>query len=403
MCLRLHTRCVYFYVYTHNTSFFCIYVFTRRFDCFRTFVYACHDTLASLVCICMSVVMTGIVPVVGGRRPSGSTALSRFEYSEANLLGKGTYAHVFVALDTETNERVALKRIEFDFMVEGCPLLLLREVGLVRRFRHPNLVPIVGFAYNPYEGLALIAFELLEFDLRKYLTRNGPLKGRELFDATHQLVNGLDFLHSNGIMHRDLKPQNVLVGSCEGGVCLKIGDFGLARLFTPRLSSQYTKEVMTLWYRCPELLLGGRLYGSSCDMWSLGCLIGEMGSGSAMFAGESEVAVLFRIFKTLGSPTGHEWPGVETLPHFSAKFPKWKSSEKRVKELLFHQLFGVLNTPRDRLIGADVGRESELHMYSTYMANIMRDLFHYAPGKRLTAFETKHRLESITSTHKVRE
>ena len=335
-----------------------------------------------------------------------SLVMSPYRYKEEDLLGKGTYAHVFVGTDTDTGDKVALKRIEFDFMVEGCPLLVLREVGLVRRFKHPNLVPILGFSYQPKIGRALIAFELLDCDLRKFLNKCGPLRGRDLFDATSQLACGLAFLHSHGIMHRDLKPQNILVKQNPmGELAVKIGDFGLARLFTPKLSPKYTREVMTLWYRCPELLLGGSIYGPTSDCWSLGCLIGEMGTGSAMFSGESEVAVLFRIFKTLGTPSNNVWPGVEGLAHFSGKFPKWKPPQR--KDTFFHQLFGPLNTPRDRVKQLDgsyrpdiltpVPAEQELRMYTLCLANVMHDIFNYVPSKRLTALGVKQRLETLTS------
>ena len=132
----------------------------------------------------------------------------RFVYSDTDLLGKGTYAAVYAAEDTQGGlGRVALKRIDFDHTVEGCPLLLLREIGIARRLKHPNLVPVLAIEYSPTDGKALIAFELLQCDLRQFLNRNGPLKESCLVDATLQLARGLDCIHQMGFLHRDLKPQ----------------------------------------------------------------------------------------------------------------------------------------------------------------------------------------------------
>ena len=334
----------------------------------------------------------------------------RFLYKETDLLGKGTYASVYSAMDTEgALGRVALKRIEFDHSVEGCPLLLLREVGLLSRFKHPNIVPIVSLHYSPTDGVALIAFELLHCDLRQYLNRTGPIKGKALCEAASQLSSGLDFLHSHGVIHRDLKPQNVLVKASESGkLTIKIGDFGLARTYTPKLG-KYTKEVMTLWYRCPELLLGGSLYGPAGDCWGLGCLIGEMGSGNAMFSGECEIAVLFRIFKTLGTPNDKLWKGVSALEHFSSKFPKWTVSEADRRDTFFDLVDGALETPKDRIkrLSGESGlsrNSGRLTQYSKILVDVIDGIFQYVPGDRWSAKEVGLRLDGVTSPrHIVRE
>ena len=329
---------------------------------------------------------------------------SRFSYSEStDLLGKGTYASVFAATDTDgVLGKVALKRIEFDHMVEGCPLLLLREVGLASKLKHPNLVPIHAIEYMPIDGRANIAFELMSSDLRQFLNRNGPLGGDLLVDASIQLASGLDFLHSHGVMHRDLKPQNVLVKTCVGGkICLKIGDFGLARTFKPRLSCKFTKEVMTLWYRCPELLLGGPLYGPRGDCWSLGCLVGEMASGVAMFSGESEVSVMFKIFKTLGTPTQESWNRVSELVNFSTKFPQWVVSRDARRDTLTNLIVGdhhaALKTPRDRIrIGSlttTVTKNPSSSECCEALVKVLEGLLEYVPSQRLSAGDARDILQ----------
>ena len=134
-----------------------------------------------------------------------------------------------------------------------------------------------------------------------------------------QLLKGMDFCHSLGVMHRDLKPQNLLVD--RAGV-LKLADFGLARAFMIPLRA-YTHEVVTLWYRAPEILLGQRKYSPGVDMWSIGTIFVEMVNRRALWPGDSEIDELFRIFRTLGTPTEAEWPGVSSLPDYKKEFPKW--------------------------------------------------------------------------------
>ena len=339
-----------------------------------------------------------VAPVV-----SSPSASSRFRYAEADLLGKGTYASVYAATDAEGSlGKVALKRIDFDHMVEGCPLLLLREVGLASRLKHPNLVPILAVNYSPLDGRALIAFELLQFDLRQFLNRTGPLKGKALCDAAAQLASGLDFLHAHGILHRDLKPQNVLVKADARSMVMKIGDFGLARTYTPKLE-KYTKEVMTLWYRCPELLLGGTIYGPKGDCWSLGCLVAEMGSGVALFSGESEVSVMFKIFRTLGTPSDSSWDGVTGLANFSHKFPKWKVSDDTRRAFLTTLIDGPVNTPKDRMrtrLSFSAGPPSQ---YTRTLVGGVDGLLDYVPSRRLSARDAKQRLDVTSPCLLVRE
>lgn len=136
-----------------------------------------------------------------------------------------------------------------------------------------------------------------------------------------QILRGLDECHRRGIMHRDLKPQNLLVDR-EGN--LKLADFGLARAFVLPLRA-YTHEVITLWYRAPEILMGSKKYSPGVDMWSVGAIFAEMVTGRALWPADSEVDELFRIFRTLGTPSEAVWPGVTSLPDWNDAFPQWPS------------------------------------------------------------------------------
>lgn len=135
----------------------------------------------------------------------------------------------------------------------------------------------------------------------------------------YQLLRGTAFCHSHGVLHRDLKPQNLLV---DRRGTLKLADFGLARAFTVPIR-QYTHEVVTLWYRAPEILLGARQYAPPVDVWSIGAIFAEMANRRALWPGDSEIDELFRIFRTLGTPDERIWPGVSSLPDFKPTFPRW--------------------------------------------------------------------------------
>merc|ERR1712083_1200295 len=161
----------------------------------------------------------------------------------------------------------------------------------------------------------------METDLKKHMkSRDGRLTPVAVRDFARQLLVGIEFCHAHRIIHRDLKPQNLLI---DGGVRLKIADFGLARAFTVPMP-QYTHEVVTVWYRPLEILLGSKLYSIPVDLWGVGCIFAEMATGSPLFAGDSEIDTAFKIFQKLGTPTDAVWPGVTALPDFKPTFPKWE-------------------------------------------------------------------------------
>ena len=129
------------------------------------------------------------------------------------------------------------------------------------------------------------------------------------------------FLHSNRIFHRDLKPQNLLIS--EDGQTIKLADFGLARAFGLPIKT-YTHEVVTLWYRCPEILLSQKHYSLGVDLWSTGCIFAEMAQKRPLFMGDSEIDQIFKIFKVLGTPNEHNWPDALKLQDFKPSFPKFR-------------------------------------------------------------------------------
>ena len=139
-----------------------------------------------------------------------------------------------------------------------------------------------------------------------------------------QILLGLHHCHRHNIVHRDLKPQNLL--TTRDGRVVKLADFGLARSIYAQQRS-YTREVVTLWYRAPELLLGEHRYTPAVDTWSVACIIAELATKRALFPGLSEIDQLFKIFKLLGTPTETMWPYITSLPEFQGAFPKWAPND----------------------------------------------------------------------------
>lgn len=242
--------------------------------------------------------------------------MSLEEYTKNDKLGEGTYGVVYRAIDNNTGETVALKQMRLEQEEEGIPVTAMREAALLRNLNHPNILAVRDIICA--KGSLTIVSEYLNFDLRKYLnlTKSG-LDPALLKSYAFQLLCGICYLHSNRMMHRDMKPQNLLIN--KSGF-LKICDFGLARLFSLH-NRRYTHEVVTLWYRPPELLLGSPDYDISIDVWGAGCIIAEMVHGKVLFDGDSEIDELFRIFQVKGTPDAITWPEFTKLPNYTTTFP----------------------------------------------------------------------------------
>ena len=171
-----------------------------------------------------------------------------------------------------------------------------------------------------------LVFEFLDVDLKKHLDTHPHIGNdrRAVKGFVYQMCAGIAYCHSHRVLHRDLKPQNLLVDQKTNA--LKLADFGLARAFGIPVRA-YTHEVVTLWYRSPEILLGARHYSTPVDACSIGCIFAEMINQAPLFPGDSEIDQLFRIFRVLGTPDDDTWPSVTTLPDYKAQFPKWRAKE----------------------------------------------------------------------------
>lgn len=238
----------------------------------------------------------------------GKRQLNSFQQLEK--LGEGTYATVFKGRNRHTGEFVALKEIHLD-SEEGTPSTAIREISLMKELKHENIVALHDVIHT--ESKLMLVFEYMDGDLKKYMDTHGDhgaLKPMLIKSFMYQLLKGVDFCHQNRVLHRDLKPQNLLINS-KGQ--LKLGDFGLARAFGIPVNT-FSNEVVTLWYRAPDVLLGSRTYNTSIDIWSVGCIMAEMYSGRPLFPGTTNDDQMVRIFRIMGTPTEHTWPGITQFP-----------------------------------------------------------------------------------------
>ncbi|CAK9198605.1 unnamed protein product [Sphagnum troendelagicum] len=242
------------------------------------------------------------------------------QYEKVEKIGEGTYGVVYRARDRVTNETVALKKIRLEQEDEGVPSTAIREISLLKEMQHGNVVRLQDVVHS--EKRLYLVFEYLDLDLKKHMDTCPDLAKdpRLIKTYLYQILRGVAYCHSHRVLHRDLKPQNLLIDRRTNA--LKLADFGLARAFGIPVRT-FTHEVVTLWYRAPEILLGSRHYSTPVDVWSVGCIFAEMVNQRPLFPGDSEIDELFKIFRTLGTPNDETWPGVTSLPDFKSAFPKW--------------------------------------------------------------------------------
>ncbi|XP_041102156.1 cyclin-dependent kinase 6-like [Polyodon spathula] len=239
------------------------------------------------------------------------------QYEPVAEIGEGAYGKVYKARDLKNGGRfVALKRVRVQTGEEGMPLSTIREVAVLKQlesFEHPNVVrlfDVCTVSRTDRETKLTLVFEHVDQDLTTYLEK-APQPGvppETIKDMMFQLLQGLDFLHSHRVVHRDLKPQNILV---TGTGQIKLADFGLARIYSFQMA--LTSVVVTLWYRAPEVLLQSS-YATPVDLWSVGCIFAEMFRRRPLFRGNSDVDQLGKIFDVIGVPGEGDWPDDVGLP-----------------------------------------------------------------------------------------
>jgi len=227
---------------------------------------------------------------------------------------------VYSARVKATGKIVAVKEIKIDNCQDGIPSTAIREIAVLQELKnHPHIINLDQIVHGENKNRLFLVFEYFNQDMKKYLDKLGePMKRANYKSVLYQLLKGVEHCHERRIMHRDLKPSNLLINGDEHQI--KIADFGLARTMGLPLKS-YTHEVVTLWYRAPEVLLGSKIYSTAIDMWSVGAIFFELAHKKPLFAGDSEIGQIFKIFRTIGTPCEENWQGFADLPEMKINFP----------------------------------------------------------------------------------
>ena len=274
--------------------------------------------------------------------PSWQPCRSVERFALLNHIEEGSYGFVSRAKEEATGEIVAVKKLKLDPLRDGgFPVTALREIQCLNAAKHRHIVDlreVVTGEGGAREDVYLV-MEFLEHDLKTLQDEmDEPFMPSEVKTLLLQLASAVEFLHDHWILHRDLKTSNILMNN-RGEI--KIADFGMARFCGDPPPNNLTQLVVTLWYRAPELLLGTKTYDSAIDMWSLGCIFGELLTKNPLLQGKNEVEQLTKvswspsqawleryrcdirapflttsqIFELCGIPTEDSWPGFKRLPN----------------------------------------------------------------------------------------
>eukprot|EP00742_Colponemidia_sp_Colp-10_P000105 GILJ01000117.1.p1 GENE.GILJ01000117.1~~GILJ01000117.1.p1 ORF type:complete len:386 (+),score=57.39 GILJ01000117.1:92-1159(+) len=260
-------------------------------------------------------------------------------YQPLKQIGHGAYGVVCSATDSVTNTKVAIKKITnaFDDLVDA--KRILREIKLLRFFKHDNIINLVDIGQiadkDNFEDIYIVS-DLMETDLHRVVYSRQELSEEHIQYFMYQILRGILYMHSAHVIHRDLKPSNLLLNkNCD----LKICDFGLARGFDndTEHDGSLTEYVVTRWYRAPEIILNASEYSKAIDVWSIGCIFGELLARKPLFPGDDYLDEINKVIDVLGTPT------VEDQTHVSEQARKYLGQLKKKPRKPWTQVYPRAN------------------------------------------------------------
>ncbi|XP_068017272.1 LOW QUALITY PROTEIN: mitogen-activated protein kinase 15 [Melanerpes formicivorus] len=286
------------------------------------------------------------------------------KYEIKRRLGKGAYGIVWKAIDRRTGEIVAVKKIFDAFRNRTDAQRTFREVMFLQQFgEHPNIIKLLDVIRAQNDKDIYLIFESMETDLHAVIKKGNLLKDIHKSYILYQLLKATKFIHSGNVIHRDQKPSNILL---DADCFVKLCDFGLARSLSQVNEDQdspaLTEYVATRWYRAPEILLSSRRYTKGVDMWSIGCILGELLLGKPLFPGTSTVNQIEMIFRVIPAPSPEDILAMQS--DYKASIINQWSRRQRVT---FEELLPS-STPLPAL-------------------DLLKKLLVFSPEKRLTAEE----------------
>ncbi|CCD23365.1 TFIIH complex serine/threonine-protein kinase subunit KIN28 NDAI_0B03310 [Naumovozyma dairenensis CBS 421] len=243
---------------------------------------------------------------------ANNTPIAKVEYTKEKKVGEGTYAVVYLGTKQSTGRQIAVKEIKTSEFKDGLDMSAIREVKYLQEMQHDNVIELIDI-FMAYDNLNLV-LEFLPTDLEVIIKDKSILfTPADIKSWMLMTLRGVHHCHRNFILHRDLKPNNLLV-SPDG--IIKVADFGLARAI-PAPHENLTSNVVTRWYRAPELLFGARHYTSAIDIWSVGVIFAELMLRIPYLPGQNDVDQMEVTFRALGTPTDKDWPEVSSFNSYN--------------------------------------------------------------------------------------
>ena len=282
------------------------------------------------------------------------------KYKIIRQIGDGTYGNVFEAVNTETNERVAIKKLK-NKINSWNECIEQNEVRVLRKLNNENLVKLMEVIREQNSDVSYI-FEYCDCNLYDLIQKNRKqnifIPEAKIRNIIYQVTCGINYLHSQGIMHRDLKPENVLINLDNNSV--KIADFGTAKEIPKYSNKCVTDYVCTRWYRAPECVLKSTNYNEKIDIWAIGCIMSELYNLKPIFPGNDEFDQINKICIILGTPEYNSWPeGYLMMQKLNLRFRNFE------KQNLKNVIYGASDDAID----------------------FLENIFQYDPNKRPSADE----------------